>query len=221
MLRGGTLFRGEFLVGQDPILCDNRCFARLRRLFNRVIFLLLPMSQFLEELEIRQLRGLDAEAFQQLRREVTAANPGPMGLTLEEESARKIDGFREQLSYPAPNAAFGAFLAGRLIASAAVAWPSKLASSRHKTNLWGVFVSTAHRRKGIGRALVNRAIEHAFEFGARRVNLQVFVPNEEAVSLYRSFGFVECGFEPESVCLGNVYHDGVYMSLLRPASTGR
>ena len=48
----------------------------------------------------------------------------------------------------------------------------------------------------------------------RRVNLQVFVPNAEAVSLYQSMGFIEYGREPEAVCLNGVYFDGVHMSLI-------
>ncbi len=138
-----------------------------------------------------------------------------MGLTLEEELTRPMSGFRDQLSYPEPNAAFGAFLAGTLVGSAAVAWPSKFSSSRHKTNLWGVFVSPAHRGKGFGRVLVSVAVDHAFGNGVRRVNLQVFVPNLEAVQLYKSMGFVEYGREPEAVYLNGSYHDGIHMSLVK------
>lgn len=164
---------------------------------------------------IRQLKGTDAQAFQRLRRDVTQDNPVPMGLSLDEELGRPIEGFRQQLSFPAPNAAFGAFVEDELVGTAAVAWPSKFPSSRHKTNLWGVFVHPGCRRGGIGRDLTMRAVEHAFENKVRRVNLQVYVPNPEAVALYKSLGFVVCGIEPEAVCLDGVYYDGVYMSLLQ------
>jgi RimJ/RimL family protein N-acetyltransferase len=136
-----------------------------------------------------------------------------MGLTLEEELARPLQGFKDQLSYPDPNTAFGAFLGEALVGTAAVAWPSKLASSRHKTNLWGVFVWPQVRGNGFGRAVVCKAIDHAFANGARRINLQVFVPNPEALALYLSLGFVEYGREPEAVCLAGVYYDGLQMSL--------
>ncbi len=164
---------------------------------------------------IRQLSESDAQAFQRLRRDVTQDNPLPMGLSLDEELGRPIDGYRQQLSFPAPNAAFGGFVEDDLIGTAAVAWPSKFPSSRHKTNLWGVFVHPGSRRSGIGRALTLRAVEHAFENKVRRVNLQVYVPNPEAVALYKSLGFVVCGTEPEAVCLGGKYYDGLYMSLVR------
>ncbi len=61
--------------------------------------------------------------------------------------------------------------------------------------------------------VVQRTIQHAFEVGVRRINLLVYVPNDPALALYRSFGFVECGSEPEAVCLDGSYFDGVHMSL--------
>jgi GNAT superfamily N-acetyltransferase len=166
------------------------------------------------DVEIRQLGATDAQAFSSLRRELTADNPIPMGLTMEEELSRSLEGFEEQLSYPAPNAAFGAFCDGELVGSAAVAWQSRFPSSRHKAILWGTFVSPRFRRRGLGRLLLEHAIAHASAHAVRRVNLTMYSPNDAAEQLYQSLGFVRYGVEPEAVCLNGVYHDGVQMSLL-------
>jgi ribosomal protein S18 acetylase RimI-like enzyme len=163
--------------------------------------------------EVRRLVAEDAEAFSHLRREVTGDNPVPMGLSLEEELSRPIEGFRSQLSSPLPNAVFGAFVAGELLATAAVSRPSQFASSGHKMVMWGVFTSPRLRRRGLSRLVVEQAISHALASGAVRINLLVYVPNEPALSLYRSLGFVECGLEPEAVHLNGQYFDGVHMSL--------
>ena len=40
------------------------------------------------------------------------------------------------------------------------------------------------------------------------------MPNEPALGLYKSIGFVEYGVEPEAVYLDGQYHDGVYMTLV-------
>jgi GNAT superfamily N-acetyltransferase len=165
-------------------------------------------------IEIRQLRVTDAPAFSMLRRELTANNPIPMGLTMEEELSRSLESFEEQLSYPAPNAAFGAFCDGELVGSAAVAWQSRFASSRHKVILWGTFVSPRYRRRGVGRRVVVRAMEHARAHAVRRINLTMYAPNDAAELLYRSIGFVRYGVEPEAVCLDGVFYDGVQMSVL-------
>jgi ribosomal protein S18 acetylase RimI-like enzyme len=171
------------------------------------------MSVSDSDFEVRQLASTDAEAFSALRREVTADNPIAMGLTMDEELSRSIEGFRTQLSFPEPNAAFGAFLKDRLVGTAAVAWPSTFLSSRHKADLWGVFVSPLFRRCGIGRALVGKAVAHAQAQGARRVNLTVYVPNASAINLYESLGFLHCGTEPEAICIESAYYDGLRMSL--------
>lgn len=163
---------------------------------------------------IRALGAPDAQAFSTLRRELTMHNPIPMGLSMEEELTRSLESFAEQLSYPAPNAAFGAFWDEELVGSAAVAWQSRFASSRHKVVLWGTFVSPRFRRRGLGRSLVTRAIEHARTHAVRRINLMMYAPNDAAEALYRSLGFVRYGVEPEAVCLGGSYYDGVQMSLL-------
>jgi RimJ/RimL family protein N-acetyltransferase len=91
----------------------------------------------------------------------------------------------------------------------------RFASSRHKRDMWGVFTHPSMRRRGLSRAVVGRAITHAFETGARRINLLVYVPNEAALALYRSFGFVACGSEPEAVHLDGRFFDGVHMTLAR------
>lgn len=166
------------------------------------------------DVNIRQLFEADAERFSALRREVTACNPVPMGLSLEEELGRPIEGFRAQLTYPEPNAAFGAFIDDQLVGCAAVAWPSKFPSSRHKATLWGVFVAPTARGRGIGRTIVQHAVDHAFRNGVRRVNLLVYVPNDAALRLYQRLGFEPCGSEPEAIFLSGAYYDGIHMSLL-------
>lgn len=164
--------------------------------------------------DLRQLMPEDAEAFSALRRLVTADNPVPMGLTLAEEQSRTIEGFRQQLGAPAPNAAFGIFLDTELVACSAVAWTGSFASSRHKVVLWGTFVKPGFRQRGMGKAVVRRALEHAKKNGARRANLTVYLPNPEAISLYESLGFSVYGVEPEAVRLDGTYHDGKCMSVL-------
>lgn len=162
---------------------------------------------------VRRLAAEDAEAFSALRRRVAADNSVPLGLDMEEELARPLQGFRDQLGAPS-NAVFGAFVGGTLAATAAVAPSGPFASSRHKRVLWGTFVAPAYRRKGLGRTVVTQAIAHARQTGARRIHLTMYLPNPAAHTLYESLGFVVWGTEPEAVCIGGVYHDGLQMALL-------
>ncbi|MEB3291967.1 MAG: GNAT family N-acetyltransferase [Synechococcales bacterium] len=59
---------------------------------------------------------------------------------------------------------------------------------RH-TYIFLVYVKPGHRRRGIGRALLQKAEHWARDRGDRRLGLQVFCDNLPAVQLYQSLGF--------------------------------
>lgn len=162
---------------------------------------------------LRRLTDGDAEAFSALRRLVAEDNPVPLGLSMQEELARPLQGFRDQLGAPS-NAVFGAFVGTTLAATAAVAPSGPFASSRHKVVLWGTFVAPAYRRRGLGHKVVAEAIGHARQAGARRIHLTMYLPNPAARALYESLGFAAWGTEPEAVCIDGVHHDGLQMALL-------
>jgi RimJ/RimL family protein N-acetyltransferase len=177
------------------------------------------MNQVAQSMKIRRLGADDASAFSALRREITRDNPVPMGLTFEEELTRTLDGFRAQLSSPLPNAMFGRFVDDELAATAAVSRAGQFPSSHHKMVMWGVFTSPRYRRQGLSRQVIETALQHAFDNGVRRVNLQVYVPNEPAITLYKAIGFVEYGIESEAVCLDGQCHNGVHMTLSKDRHT--
>ncbi len=69
--------------------------------------------------------------------------------------------------------------------------------------------------QGIGRKLLNEVAERAFdEYGAHRLFLDVFVTNDRARHVYRSFGFREEGIMREVFYRDGAYHSLVLMSLL-------
>jgi ribosomal protein S18 acetylase RimI-like enzyme len=85
-------------------------------------------------------------------------------------------------------------------------------STRHVLEIKGLTVDPAHRRRGVGRALMHAAIHAAREAGARRLTLRVLGHNAVARDLYAA-----CGFEVEGVLrdlflLEGRYVDDVLMS---------
>ena len=55
-------------------------------------------------------------------------------------------------------------------------------------------VAKGARRQGIGRALLQAAIDWARDSGVRKLELHVFPWNEPAIKLYERFGFVREGY---------------------------
>jgi ribosomal protein S18 acetylase RimI-like enzyme len=69
---------------------------------------------------------------------------------------------------------------------------------RYRHGLWydapdcwleDIYVEPSAQRLGLGRALVDAAVERAGERGVRRIQLDVTETNEPAVAFYRSRGF--------------------------------
>jgi ribosomal protein S18 acetylase RimI-like enzyme len=55
-------------------------------------------------------------------------------------------------------------------------------------------VAASHRRRGIGRALLEECAAWARGAGVRKLELHVFPWNEAAIALYESFGFLREGY---------------------------
>ncbi|MEJ7785282.1 MAG: GNAT family N-acetyltransferase [Solirubrobacteraceae bacterium] len=122
--------------------------------------------------------------------------------------ARLLASFRTHLGldWPSDNA----FLAGveRLIETKDARYllgspdddspPAGVAQLRFRYGIWwaaedalleDLFVLESARGSGLGRALVDRAVQEAHERGCRRIELDVNDNNAAALALYRALGF--------------------------------
>ena len=79
----------------------------------------------------------------------------------------------------------------------------------------GIGLLPEFRGKGIGRQLMQRAIEAAFAFGLTRIELTVRERNANAIALYKSLGFEVEGLHRNAVCIGGQYENLYSMALLR------
>jgi RimJ/RimL family protein N-acetyltransferase len=66
-------------------------------------------------------------------------------------------------------------------------------ASRHVADL-GLMIAGSHRRRGVGRSLLEQAVVWARGAGVRKLELHVFPWNEPALALYEQFGFEREGY---------------------------
>ena len=76
-----------------------------------------------------------------------------------------------------------------------------------------LYVETAQQRRGLGRKLMQSALQHPRLAQAPRVFLQVWEENESAVRLYESFGFQKVG--TTTFTIGSELMEDVVMMLDR------
>ena len=93
-----------------------------------------------------------------------------------------------------------------------LARPSPLDSNRHVLQINGLAVDPAAQGQGLGRRLVEAAVEEATRRGARRLTLRVLGGNTTAQSLYASCGFVVEGVLREEFHLDGRFVDDVLMA---------
>jgi len=91
-------------------------------------------------------------------------------------------------------------------------------SSYHVADL-GLMISADHRRRGIGRALLEQAVAWAQNAGVRKLELHVFPWNEPATRLYEAFGFEREGLRREHYRRESGYVDAILMAYQLPPST--
>ena len=96
---------------------------------------------------------------------------------------------------------------GRIIGRLSLARDPHPASA-HVADL-GLMVAATHRRRGVGRALLEAAVSWARRAAVRKLELHVFPWNEPAIQLYEAFGF-----EREGLRRGHYLRDGVAVDAL-------
>lgn len=159
---------------------------------------------------IRRATPADAGALVELGRAVSSE---PEAWLITEGDWRNVGDERRYLRAVrrSPHAAvFVAEDEGGIIARLSLARDSHPASP-HVADL-GLMVAVGHRRRGIGRALLEQAVEWARESGIDKLELHVFPHNEPAIKLYDQFGFEREGVRRNHFRRGGRLVDAVLMA---------
>jgi ribosomal protein S18 acetylase RimI-like enzyme len=88
-----------------------------------------------------------------------------------------------------------------------------LLPGRAHTGMLGMGLRAPYRGKGLGRQLLEQALQAARERGFERIELMVRSPNLRAIRLYSQVGFQEEGRKRDAVRLDDGSEDEVMMAL--------
>jgi RimJ/RimL family protein N-acetyltransferase len=161
-------------------------------------------------MKIRRAEPSDADALAKLG---DAVGSEPEGWLVTTNGWRNVAEERRYLRAIRryPNAAvFVADDAGLVVGRLSVARDQHPAS-RHVADL-GLMVAATHRRRGIGTALLQAAVDWARDSGVRKLELHVFPYNDGAIALYEQFGFVQEGYRRAHYRRGDDYVDAILMA---------
>jgi ribosomal protein S18 acetylase RimI-like enzyme len=130
----------------------------------------------------------------EIRREALECEPYAFGSSPGEDFAQ-TDEQVQRLLADGNTAVFGAF-DPNLIGIVGVRRQTRK-KTRHKADIWGMYVRREHRGRGLARLLMEAAIAYGREQeGVRMLQLAVTEKAVAAASLYEKLGFVVWGIEP-------------------------
>ena len=164
-------------------------------------------------MNIRLLEPKDAEDYYYLRLEALRNHPDSFGSSYEEESTQTLQKFKENFTTSSHTFIYGAFEGNELVGMVTLLRECSL-KLKHRATLAAMYTSPKKRGCGIGKALLNRAIEKAHSVKElEQIYLTVSTTNIAAKNLYSAMDFEVFGYEKNALKYKNIYYDEEHMVL--------
>jgi GNAT superfamily N-acetyltransferase len=162
--------------------------------------------------EIRPLTKSNAEPFRELRLRALREHPEAFLDSYEAELETPVERVAAQLeAATAENIHLGAFVDGELVGVAHF-FRQEGAKLRHRALIGGMYVMPERRGLGIGKALLERCVQHARTLpDLDDLVLWVILGNERAKALYEAAGFEVFCIEPRAFKIDGRYYEAAGM----------
>ncbi|PQZ95403.1 MULTISPECIES: GNAT family N-acetyltransferase [Pseudomonas] len=161
-------------------------------------------------MNIRALEANDAVAYRALMLEAYGVYPQAFTSSVAERAAMPLSWWEKRLESRLDRL-LGAFDGEALAGIVGLAFEPR-EKARHKVTLFGMYVNASHQQQGLGRRLVEAALEEARQQPRLKlIQLTVTAGNHAAIALYQRCGFIQYGLEPLAVRVGVEYFDKIHM----------
>jgi ribosomal protein S18 acetylase RimI-like enzyme len=171
-------------------------------------------------MEIRSLTQADASAYWEARQQALKEEPLVFGSDAEEHRLSTVEHTAERLGdSPETSFTMGGFVGGAggtksELVGIATFVRGHSRKERHKGHIVGVYLASAYRGQGFGRALLEAVIARSADGPVlEQILLGVSTTQVAALRLYQSLGFAVYGTEPRSLKVGSMYVDEHLMIL--------
>lgn len=138
---------------------------------------------------IRQVTGSDWALYKKIRLQSLRESPDSFCSTLECESARTDDQWRDRLSATDGSAFALPLISFDEAVVTGIAWGVIHDEKDQHSNVYQMWISPEYRGQGIAKALLRKIIDWSIDKGVESVHLGVNTNNEVAIRLYESIGF--------------------------------
>ncbi|MCX7172691.1 MAG: GNAT family N-acetyltransferase [Proteobacteria bacterium] len=164
-------------------------------------------------MHIERLKPSHAAEYRQMMLEAYELCPDAFTSSVAERAELPLSWWEARLGDdPLPlEIVLGAFTDDRLAGVAGLSFEIR-EKVRHKATLFGMYVPGPFRQRGVGKLLMQSALEYAqTRPGVKLVKLTVTQGNHAAQSLYEKYGFESFGLEPYAISVGSGYAAKVHM----------
>jgi GNAT superfamily N-acetyltransferase len=149
-------------------------------------------------LNIRTLCVNDAPLLIALRRKALETEPLAFAASPADDVALVMESVHSFLEKPDTQALYGSFDGADLVGMIGLFRQTKVKQC-HKAAIWGMYVQPGLRRRGVARALLAAAIDHARTWSVDQLHLSVSESAVAAKRLYAAAGFRAWGTEPRAL----------------------
>jgi ribosomal protein S18 acetylase RimI-like enzyme len=162
---------------------------------------------------IRRLTSEHAADYRALMLQAYALHPDAFASSVTEREILPLSWWEDRLTGEPdpPQVVLGLFEGGALGGVAGLAFHAR-EKERHKAALFGMYMASRCRGRGLGGRLLDAAMACArARKGLRLVQLTVTQGNAGALALYEKAGFRTFGIEPDAVAVGGRFLGKVHM----------